>query len=48
VPAPLGATEWAILAAWGLLGLVFFVRVPHVGPGPGSLARMEEQARIPR
>lgn len=44
VPAPLGATEWLIIAAWVVLGLVFLLRVPHEGPGPDSLRRMESHA----
>jgi APA family basic amino acid/polyamine antiporter len=44
VPAPLGGTEWVIIAAWAVLGLVFLVRVPHEGPGPDSLRRMEAHA----
>jgi basic amino acid/polyamine antiporter, APA family len=44
VPAPLGATEWFIIAAWVALGLVFLLRVPHEGPGPDSLRRMESHA----
>jgi basic amino acid/polyamine antiporter, APA family len=44
MPSALGATEWAIIAAWWLFGAVFFLRVPHVGPGPDSLTRMEARA----
>jgi len=41
MPAALGAVEWAIIAGWWVLGVVFLVRVPAVGPGPDAMARIE-------
>ncbi|MGY1706262.1 APC family permease [Geodermatophilus sp. SYSU D00697] len=32
--------EWVILAAWWVLGLVFVLRLPSVGPGPDAEARV--------
>ncbi|MGY1712007.1 APC family permease [Geodermatophilus sp. SYSU D00758] len=32
--------EWVVVAAWWLLGLVFVLRVPSVGPGPDAEQRV--------
>lgn len=32
--------EWLILLGWAAVGVVFILRVPHVGPGPGSHDQM--------
>jgi APA family basic amino acid/polyamine antiporter len=44
MPAALGMAEWVIIAGWWALGVVFFVKVPHVGHGPDALQRIEEKA----
>jgi APA family basic amino acid/polyamine antiporter len=44
MPAALGAAEWAIIAGWWVVGLVFLVRVPRVRPGPHALERIEAEA----
>jgi len=44
MPAALGVPEWVIIAGWWALGVVFFVKVPHVGSGPDALQRIEAKA----
>lgn len=37
--------EWLILLGWAVAGVFFILRVPHVGPGPGSHDQMVRVAR---
>lgn len=43
--------EWAILIAWGLAGLIFIFRIPHVGSGKDShdeMVRVAAQRGMPQ
>lgn len=40
MPSALIVAEWIILAAWVVLGLVFFARLPGIGPGADAEERL--------
>ena len=45
MPSALVLAEWLILAFWVVLGLVFFVRLPGVGPGADAEQRLLDTLR---
>lgn len=42
LPAALGVEPWILFAAWWLLGLAFFARLPRVAAGPDAEERLME------